>query len=294
MNTNEFFKHRSVTACMKASYDSISGNIKNLLRKTWWAVLPQAFLTAIFLYIRMPNKGLHDWGEESPMASFILQSIIYLLLLFSTCLTGTALWSWINKKSFSKNLCKYLAVIVCTCAILVAYSAVTIAIYIAVAKLIGTVAWAIIAVGIVLFILSLVITLPFAYIIPRYMLLEKGEKLSPWKSYKCGLRHSGSFFKLGFLGYLLLLCICFLLSLPMNILIGVQFFSQMGALDGDPIGVPGYFPALFITVETIILFLIIYLSYWLLLSFTYLYGSIENDEKEKKELKSINIKEQAK
>ena len=294
MNTNEFFKHRSITACMKASYDLISSNIKNLLRKTWWAVLPQAFLTAVFLYIRMPNKGLHDWGEESPMASFIFQSIIYLLLLFSTCITGTAIWSWINQKSFSKNLGKYIAVIVSLCVILVVYSLAATSLYTAIAKLVGGVAWATTAVGVALFIISLILLLPFAYIIPRYMLLENSKKPSPWKSYKCGIRHNGSIFKLGFLGSLLLLCIYVLLSLPMNVLIGVQFFSQMGALEGDPLGVPGYFPALFIGVDTSIFFLIIYLSYWLLLSFTYLYGSIENDEKEKNEFKSINIKEQGK
>lgn len=67
----ELFKNRSITACMKASYDAMTSQPLRLLKKTWWAVLADAVMTALCLYIRFPNKGLHDWGEESPMASFV-------------------------------------------------------------------------------------------------------------------------------------------------------------------------------------------------------------------------------
>ena len=72
--------------------------------------------------------------------------------------------------------------------------------------------------------------------------------------------------------------------LPMTILTGAQIYSQLGALDGDPVGVPGYFTPLFIIIATLVLFAYTYVSSWLFTSFVYLYGSIEHDEQEKMQI----------
>lgn len=289
MNINELFKHRSVTACMKASYDLLSSNLKNLLSKTWWAFLPQALLMAIFVYLRMPNKGLHDWGEDSPMASFIFQTIVYLLTIVMGFVGAAAIWKWVNEKPFIKNLKRFFIVAICSMIIIYGIIGIAAVIYFAIIAATGAfspsapLASQLIAVlaGIVLVAAVLVLVLPFAYIIPRYMLLESNDKLKPWKSYKCGLRHAGSIFKLGFLGYLLFLCIGFIIETPMMVLMGVQAFSQIGVLEGDPVGVPSYFPILFIGTTTLILFISCYIGSWLFFAFNYLYGSIEHDEKEK-------------
>jgi hypothetical protein len=50
----------------------------------------------------------------------------------------------------------------------------------------------------------------------------------------------------------------FIAALPSIILIIAQFYSQLGALDGDPLGVPGYFTPLLFLVFTITFLLIIY------------------------------------
>lgn len=77
MEVNELFKQRSITACMKASYDTVTSDIRSLVKQTWVTHVPFAVLLAIVLYFLLPNKSLHDWGEANPMASFILQTIIY-------------------------------------------------------------------------------------------------------------------------------------------------------------------------------------------------------------------------
>ena len=78
MEVNELFKHRSITSCMRASYDTITSDFRSLIRKqTWTTHVPFAVLLAIVLYFLLPNKPLHDWGAVNPMASFILQTIIY-------------------------------------------------------------------------------------------------------------------------------------------------------------------------------------------------------------------------
>ena len=71
--------------------------------------------------------------------------------------------------------------------------------------------------------------------------------------------------------------------MPTYILMYVQITSQLGALEGDPLGIPAYFTPLFLLVMTLTFFFYIYVIAWWGFSFTYLYGAIETQEKEKKE-----------
>ena len=77
MEINDFFKSRSITACMRASYDLMTGNFRQVIQRTWHQSLPFAILGALVLYFLLPNKALHDWGEMNPWMSFIIQTIVY-------------------------------------------------------------------------------------------------------------------------------------------------------------------------------------------------------------------------
>ena len=83
--------------------------------------------------------------------------------------------------------------------------------------------------------------------------------------------------------------------MPLSFLIGAQVTAQLGTLEGDTVGIPSYFTFLFIATTTLLLFVFTYITHWLLISYVYLYGSIENDEMKKAELrkkeKEENIKE---
>ena len=168
MEVNELFKHRSITSCMRASYDTITSDFRSLVKQTWTTHIPFAVLLAIVLYFLLPNKPLHDWGAVNPMASFILQTIIY----------G------------------------------------------------ATIVMAIVS---------------FWHLLPRKQLCPKGEKRKIGKSLLRILRHFGGFFLTSFLGMIIVGIATFIAALPSIILIIAQFYSQLGALDGDPLGVPGYF-----------------------------------------------------
>lgn len=316
MDTKVLFKHRSVTACMKASYDMISGNITSLLKKTWWAVLIFAIFMALTVYFRMPNKGLHDWGENSPWASFILQSLVYLFAWLSCINMGAAFWAWLTKRPYAHCLLRYgiailvfdLLTILCdlllsggvmayyTSAVAkaaagnatanaatnaanaaanattaIAANAPTTSTYIIMAIL-----------AIVGILISLVVLLPFGYVIPKVMLMEKGEKIEPWKTFKKGFRYSGAIFKMGFLGTIILCVIACIIVIPASILGWAQLSSQLGALEGDPLGVPRYFTPLFLVVLTFTMFVISYTYCWLGISFAFLYGSKKTQEEERR------------
>lgn len=212
MEVNELFKQRSITACMKASYNTVTSDIKSFVKQTWATHVPFAVLLAIVLYFLLPNKSLHDWGVVNPMASFILQTIIYL----------------------------------------------------------ATIVMAVIS---------------FWYLMPRKQLCAKGEKRKVGKSLLRILRHFGGFFMTCFLGIMIVGIATFIAALPSIILIIAQFYSQLGALDGDPLGVPGYFTPLLFLVFTITSLLIIYALSWLDISLAYLYGSYKVTDEEKQKQK---------
>lgn len=318
MKINDLIKHRSVTACMKEAYSLMTDNIKNLLKSTWWAFMIYAFMVAFMVFLRTPNKMLHDWGEENMMLSFCLQTVVYLGVIVAAFLMGAAAWRWVTDKPFGRMMKRFTAVYLAsavvsfvvsfaatfglTCFYLTAFiTAPESAATAGSAAATGSAAMAeTAAVGspslliIVLFVLAIVaaivlcmaVSLPFAYLTPKYMLQEKGKRLRPWKSFKCGFRHMGSIFKMGFLGSLVILVAGILIYIPLAILIGAQVSAQMGTLEGDPVGTPSYFTFLFIVVTALLLFVFAYIMHWLFISYIYLYGSIENDEKKKTEMQS--------
>lgn len=318
MKINDLIKHRSVTACMKEAYSLMTDNIKNLLKSTWWAFMIYAFMVAFMVFLRTPNKMLHDWGEENMMLSFCLQTVVYIGVVVAAFLMGAAVWRWLTDKPFGRMMKRFTAVYLAsavvsfvvsfaatfglTCFYLTAFITVPESAATAgSAAATGSAAMAETAAAgspslliIVLFVFAIVaaivlcmaVSLPFAYLTPQYMLQEKGERLRPWKSFKCGFRHMGSIFKMGFLGSLVILVAGILIYIPLAILIGAQVSAQMGTLEGDPVGTPSYFTFLFIVVTALLLFVFAYIMHWLFISYIYLYGSIENDEKKKTEMQS--------
>lgn len=294
MDTNDLFKYRSVTACMKASYELISDHFASYLKKTWWAVLIYAVFMALTIYFRMPNMHLHDWGNAYPVMSFIIQSLVYLAFFLTNYICGAAIWTWLNKKSFGNNFLHFLVVYLILDFFLalftiggtsliqgfyVAFAAKAVA-----AKQSLTTAMGIAAgLGVVDLILMCIVILPFAHIIPNVLLLEKGEKFSPWKSYKQGLRHLGSIFKLGFLSTVVIAILTFIVMIPCMILSWAQISSQLGALGGDPLGVPGYFTLLFLVVLIASIFVFLYIGSWMVIAYAYLYGSHKTIELQKQE-----------
>lgn len=279
MDTKELFKYRSVTACMKASYDLMSDHLGSLLKKTWWAVLIYAIFLALTAYFRLPNKALHDWGETSPWASYILQTLIYGGTWIASFLVGGCIWTWLNKKSIGKNILHFTASFILYDILLYLALLGGAAVIEMLTTNMGIKAVSCLAV----FILTLIVTLPFAHVVPCVMLKEDGEKMRPWKMYVAGLRHFGAIFKLGFLSVIIISVINCILFIPALMLGWTQMASQLGALEGDPLGVPGYFTPLVLVVLTISFFIFIYLGTWLCLSLAYLYGSHKTQDKEKEE-----------
>lgn len=381
MDTTVLFKYRSVTACMKASYDLMNHHLTSLLKKTWWAILIYAIFVALTLYFRLPNKALHDWGEASPWSSYIIQTFIYLGVWVMGIVSCAAIWVWLKKMfskakgasyskaaeekvseekiseekvaeenklittgenkskiSFKKTLIRFALLSILFDFILgfvvggftggvssfyqgyaahaaadnpmiqVGAAADSTAQMGMATDSIGAAHQAIAngaaaadgtswmtngaigcILGIVFIALMLLVCIPFANIIPQVMLKGQGEKWELWKSYKMGLRHFGGIFKMAFLGGIILSIILFVVCIPAMLLCWAQVTSQLGALNGDPLGVPSYFPIQTFIVFTLTIFVISYAFTWLNISFVYFFGANKTLEEKKKTQNIISI-----
>ena len=218
MEVNTLFKQRSITACMRSSYDLMTSNFKLLIKQTWQTNLPFAFLLGITLYFMMPNKTLHDWGAMNPMMSFILQTIIYVATITMFFVTVYFTRRWVIKTATASH--------------------------------------------------------------------APATKISFGKRSLRILRHLGGYLMTSFLGGLICLVLIGISCLPASIIATAQLFSQLGALDGDPLGTPAYFTPLLFIILFATCFVIIYLIHWLGITLTYQHGSYSVKDAEKAKLKA--------
>lgn len=223
MEVKELFKQRSITACMKASYETMTSDPRSLVKQTWTTHVPFAVLLAVTFYFFLPNKSLHDWGVTSPMASFILQTVVYGATLI---MAAVAFWHLLPKRQHPEKE-------------------------------------------------------------KKAEMSEKksqGEKRMLGKSLLLVLRHFGGFLSTAFLGMMIVGVVTFIAALPSIILTIAQLYSQLGALDGDPLGVPGYFTPLLFIVFILTSLIFVYALSWLGLAMTYQYGSYKLQDEEKKKM----------
>lgn len=215
METNDFLRQRSITACMRSSYDLMTGHCKQVVRHTWATNLPYAILLATTLYFTIPNAALHDWGEANPLLSFVVQTLVYLGTIVMTLVSIHRAFRLFKPKEKSSGAEK----------------------------------------------------------------AKKGAKALAI------LRHLGGYIMTCFLGGLIFGVLACLVFLPAGIIGTAQTFSQLGALDGDPLGVPAYFTPLLLVVLVASSFIFVYLMYWLCISLAYQYGSYTTIDKEKEALR---------
>ena len=93
-----------------------------------------------------------------------------------------------------------------------------------------------------------------------------------------------------FLGIMIVGIVTLIVALPSITLGTAQLFSQLGALDGDPLGTPGYFTPLLLLILVITCYLFVGILSWLGITLAYQYGSYKVQDEEKEKInKHINI-----
>lgn len=243
----------------------------------------------------MPNQELAEWGQTNPWMSFIMQSILYLSSIVCGIWAFLVTFRCINHATTKQNINRFakffLTLLICTFVI----GFITGFFYGGVWGFMSRAnpSFAFITAQItgiaVLFILILLFAPSILYTEAKFMLDDEAKPSQLWTFIKAGMRHWGSFFSIIFLSAIIISIPTIFLLTPILILTAGQTVAQLGALNNqDPIGLPGYFPYLYIAVSTATFFIGMYIDFWAQAALCYLYGSIETREREKKELNSKN------
>ncbi len=134
--------------------------------------------------------------------------------------------------------------------------------------------------------LFLAALLPLAYTIMKYVLTPKSAFLAILKdTYPVGLRHWGGLFIVVLVVSIVNMLLDVVTQMPANILYAANVNSQMGALQGDPLGMPAYMGWMNIVVFTAAGFVQAYVQLSALFPLAYMYGSIETQENERSQAK---------
>lgn len=270
---------------MHEAYTFVSSHLLKITANTWIPALILSAFTSGMIILQLPNKQLINWANANPWTTVVILGFFSLFILVGSLLFATSSLVVLNKHHYWKQFSR---VCIYSVLILVLYAAFT-----ALFNFLNTEIashfvkdpkWHLVLSS--LLILSYLIlfwffTPPLTYIYYKYNDREDYRLKTFFSDFKTGLHHWGINAAVLFLGGLIITIAMAVIAIPAEILVFAQIASQLGALDGDPLGVPAYFtPLLFITL-TVIIFIYCYFLLWLTTALYCTYGSIEAQEKEK-------------
>ena len=142
-------------------------------------------------------------------------------------------------------------------------------------------------IAITTFLLIIILALlPLNFIMMKYVLTPKSSFLKLiGTAYVIGIRHLSSIFIVTLIVTIITTLLTLVVQLPANILYIANLQSQLGALQGDPFGMPEYMGKMNYVVFALMGFLQGYIHLSTLFPYYFLYGSIEKQEEERKQLR---------
>ncbi|MCI1246826.1 MAG: hypothetical protein LKG14_05520 [Prevotella sp.] len=284
-------KNRSFTACLRDARNFVTENIKPLIQKTWIPAVVLSVLGAFCIFFRLPNLSLHNWGIAHPWASWIFQTIIYAGTLIAEIFYFSNVFNAVNGYGRKKNLWRYVQYFLITVCADVVLCLVAVGLKKLLTLVIGGRTLSHIAnmsifgiYALICLVLFCLVLIPLLYIAPKYMMDPEAKWKQFFKHFSTGLHRWGMLFLTSLLLIILIGILTFIVALPAIVLILAQISSQMGLFMGDPSNLPGYFPVLSFIVFALTTLLFSGLMIYAIVTYIYVYGSIDTQEENKKEL----------
>ncbi len=289
---SELFKNRSVGSCLSDAFDLFRTNLKTLFRRLWMAAL---MLSLILAAIMMSGLQHPAAGGFSPV------NIICLLLLYVFAIGGfvwfySIIISLLNGKSIKVNMPRVtrltllllglfiLIGILCAIAISANYMAARdlSQIHSASARMfVGVFAF-----GLVFFIAAL----PLYYSVMKYYIETDSKVRSVFKKpYVTGFRHWGYIFLTVLLTEIINFVISMVVCLPLYVILLCFVANSNGMAFGDPSGLSWGFGILAFVTAVVCTFADLFVRPWIVFTFYYAYGSIDEKEQGRTKRKEIIV-----
>jgi hypothetical protein len=244
----ELIKDRSLSACLQAAYDLLTKNFKQIVKLTWVPVLIAALACALLQTAATT--------ESSAMIGIVA---IALIILFASAIVYEAkVYGMFNGAPLNTNIVKSIVIIL------------------------FVIPWCIV------FPLLIIAFPAVCYIIIRYIMQPNEGILQNFgEKFKTGFRHWGFIFGTFIVAALLALIVGWLVSIPMVLLDTVISISTSGADMGDVAGLPSSVFWAGVILNTITMFLTLYIGMFSTFAEFYIYGSVEAREHQKQNLNSF-------
>lgn len=306
-------KSNSAVACIKMGYRLFAGNFKKLFRGSWLlaALFGVAYaalgvtttfrLPAIVTQINLNPALAATVGREylallSLCLLLVVAGGLFEVLFYSTALgslrqhlaTGNmerpkSPWLTLDKHVAWRTLKAALASLLVVAAVM----ALLVAIYIIGVKTslirtdsyVGNIAFAVMTI-----IVLLIVGVPLCFSPMKYVL---NDGLHFWplflRDYTTAMRHFGQIFVVALVVAVVSAVITFVLQLPATVISAANYYANLGAYYGDPLGLPSYMVSLTAVVFFVAGAMQAYIRLSAFFPLYYMYGSIETQEREKQQ-----------
>lgn len=318
-NKNEqvVFHVRSSQRIISTGYRLYMGNFRKLMRRTWifgiiYAIvigfLMKGYLQIVPQYLQMANIYLQGNVPTEAIAtlgtSTVIIQVMIILFYFTIILLYSPVFSamnehqetsvinppekWYGKPDWHMTL-RMLKLGLWFFALYVVIAIIIALFVIGLSIMAKPNIFLLTCITLLLGVLALLFMLPLVYTGYKYMLTPKTHFLKVLScTYSTGIRHWGSIFLVCLIVGIVTTLLSAVIMLPYYILTFAITMAQIGMLGGDPMGMPDYMNWMSVIVFIISGFILAYLSLSTLFPFYYLYGSIEQEERERKNLKIEN------
>lgn len=295
--SNDFFKTRSYSGCISAALGLLCTNFATIFRKTWLYATIMAVIGGAFAFISFPSLTATEGAVNAWPYIIVLAEMMVLTICITVANSRTkaGFLSLINGLSVKKNFLKHLKVSFIMLGITIIFALTALMLSIGIARYMfthnmpsETADNVITGVFIAFFVINICAYLPFAYSVTRHLLSDSKTKEIFGRNYHVGLKRFGFLFVIGTIILLVLMIVSAFMALPALITTVAAKIDGFGVENGDPSGLPSYFPWLSFLTNTVVCFILTYIIFWTDLTFCYAYGTIEADRSETLEQKAQN------
>lgn len=292
MKQDELYKNRSISACLKTAYVLWSTNFTIICKRVWKPLLALSLSSVVAVEAALTvykSAMMGQWSVGGGIALLLglvllLASSMWYLAAVMTLATPLGLRKCLRRSAAALGFLTGSFIVLS-----LLLMAVSVGFFLLASKKMSPITEATWNTGIqaVIFLVYLVLMLPFAYSLMNYFNQPDTRFvagfLKPWSR---GMRHWGRLFSVMFFSGLILFIVEAVVEMPLYLLLKAAMMSADGVAGGDASGLPGSFPVL-LAVTALIVYALIYLvTVWNIFTLHYAYGSMVATDREKKALKS--------
>ncbi len=286
MASGDFFKIRSYSGCVSAAFDLLCNNFATIFKKTWLYAIVLSLICGLYAFVTFPTLPAEDGGVNAWPWLIVMAEMAALTICATVANSRTkaGFLSLINGDSIKRAFSKHLKVSFLLLGTSIAVYALATAVSIGAAQGMfahkveqGTADNVILCIFIVFGIISLCCYLPFSYSITKHLLNESKTKDIFGRNYRIGMKRFGFLFAIGLITALVLTIVCIFMTLPAFITATASSVDTFGVENGDPTGLPSYFTWLSFLTNTVVCFIMTYITFWIDIVFCYAYGTIETE-----------------